>query len=79
VVETLNDFHNTVKTSWKPPTERILGHVFYSPPLSLNMGRDGYTEDWALVEVDREKVDWEAFRGNVINLGTLSYKGHVVY
>jgi len=49
---------------------RRLGHVVLSPPIGLNVGDEGYTEDWAVIEVDPSKVNKENFRGNFIDLGT---------
>ena len=29
-----------------------------------------FTEDWAAIEVYRNKINWNEFKGNVIYLGT---------
>ncbi|THU84862.1 hypothetical protein K435DRAFT_869850 [Dendrothele bispora CBS 962.96] len=34
-----------------------LGHVMLSPPINVNVYNEGYTEDWAVIEVDTSKVD----------------------
>jgi len=51
-------------------SQRTIGHVFYAPPISVGTGDKLFTEDWAFVELHREKFDWNVFRGNVIHLGT---------
>lgn len=39
-------------------------------PLGFDVGDKGFTEDWALVEVDRSKTDTTKFVSNVVGLGT---------
>jgi hypothetical protein len=70
LIETLNNFYSTVTKIWRPDSQRILGHVAYAPPISVGVGEKLYTEDWALVELYRKKIDWKIFKGNVIFLGT---------
>ncbi|KAK0468792.1 hypothetical protein IW261DRAFT_1612751 [Armillaria novae-zelandiae] len=48
----------------------VLGHVVLSPPISLGTGTQGYTEDYAIIEVDNDKIDRSTFQGNTIDLGT---------
>ncbi|TDL17861.1 hypothetical protein BD410DRAFT_534844 [Rickenella mellea] len=69
-IETLDGFHSNVTKNWTVESERIMGHVVHSPPLSVGTGPKRFTEDWALIELHGEKIDWEAFKGNVIDLGT---------
>ena len=52
------------------PQNRIIGHVVLSPPLVLNAGKDGFVQDFAVVEVDTTKIDATNFIGNAIDLGT---------
>ena len=69
-IATLNEFRREVTTRWSAEGQRVLGHVALSPPISVGAGPKHYTEDWALIELDREKIDWRVFKGNVIDLGT---------
>ncbi|KEP50435.1 hypothetical protein V565_080110 [Rhizoctonia solani 123E] len=55
---------------WKDPENRIIGHLLLSPPISFNVGNDGFTEDWAVVEIYPTMIDMTNFVGNVIDLGT---------
>ncbi|KAL5490711.1 hypothetical protein ACEPAI_5545 [Sanghuangporus weigelae] len=64
------EFHDNVTRFWSAESQRILGHVLYAPPISISTGDKRFTEDWALVELNRGKFDWNVFRGNVIHLGT---------
>ena len=38
-----------------------------------------FTEDWALIELDRDKIDWNSFKGNVIDLGTFRHISRVSF
>ncbi|KZT04526.1 uncharacterized protein LAESUDRAFT_715565 [Laetiporus sulphureus 93-53] len=71
-IEELNTFYQDISTHWAAPESRILGHVILSPPIKVGVGSsgEGYTEDWAVVEIDPSKVDASNFDGNAIDLGT---------
>jgi hypothetical protein len=69
-IETLEKFHAEVSKDWKKRENRVLGYVLLSPPIGLGVGKNGFTEDWAVIEVDDSKVDATNFVGNVIDLGT---------
>jgi hypothetical protein len=69
-IKTLNRFHDQVTKYWSEESQRVIGHIAYSPPITVGTGTKPYTEDWALIELDRTKIDWNNFRGNVIDLGT---------
>ena len=68
----LDTFYKDVSTHWSDPDSRLLGHVILSPTIKLGAGNssEGYTEDWAVIEIDSSKVDASNFTGNVIDLGT---------
>ncbi|KZT04518.1 uncharacterized protein LAESUDRAFT_298724 [Laetiporus sulphureus 93-53] len=61
-----------VSTHWATPESRVLGHVILSPPINVGIDSsgEGYTEDWAVIEIDASKVDASNFDGNAIDLGT---------
>ncbi|KAG8806641.1 hypothetical protein FRC17_004889, partial [Serendipita sp. 399] len=69
-IVTLEKFLADVSRDWKEQKDRVLGHVVLSPPLGLNVGEEGFTEDWAVIEIDKSKVDSTNFVGNVVDLGT---------
>ncbi|GBE84426.1 predicted protein [Sparassis crispa] len=72
-MEELNTFYQDVSTRWATPESRVLGHVILSPPINVGVGSssdEGYTEDWAVIEIDASKVDASNFNGNAIDLGT---------
>ena len=66
-IKELDKFHEKVK-EWSQPSERIIGHIARSPPITLNAGTEGFTEDYAVVELDSHKFK-KVFKGNVIDLG----------
>ena len=64
----VNEFQGNITRFWSEEDQRILGHVLYAPPISISGDRQ-FTEDWALIELDHRKFNWDTFRGNVIYLG----------
>ncbi|ETW74622.1 hypothetical protein HETIRDRAFT_332132 [Heterobasidion irregulare TC 32-1] len=69
-VKQLKLFLADLKRDWEDPKSRIIGHVVLSPPLIHSVGKDGFTQDIAIIEVDTTKIDATNFIGNVIDLGT---------
>jgi hypothetical protein len=67
VREVLKTFYQDVSENWATQESCILGQVILAPP--INNGK-GYTEDWAIIEVDSSKVNASNFNGNVLDLGT---------
>jgi hypothetical protein len=66
----LRTFLSDVSRDWKEKKDRVLGHVVLSPPIGFNVGEKGFTEDWAVVQVDKSKIDAANFIGNAVDLGT---------
>ncbi|KAH8111913.1 hypothetical protein DFH11DRAFT_556970 [Phellopilus nigrolimitatus] len=69
----LSAFYQYVSTQWAAPESRVLGHVVLSPPISVGSSSSsggGYTEDWAVIEIDGSKIDASNFNGNAIDLLT---------
>ncbi|TFY52100.1 hypothetical protein EVJ58_g10202 [Rhodofomes roseus] len=56
---------------WQDEGKRVIGHVVLSPPFTLNFGTDGYTEDWAVVEIHGTMISRLNFIGNAIDLGSV--------
>lgn len=69
MIEDINKFHNQITKHWTTLSQRIFGFVLYSPPISLATGPKQFAEDWALINLYRDKIDWSTFKGNVIYLG----------
>lgn len=70
-VGVLNEFLKDVTKNWANANQRVLGHIVCSPPLAHGVGVERYTEDYAVIELDRSKFDKSVFKGNVIDLGML--------
>lgn len=68
-IEELKTFHDEVKKDWTRIGHRVLGHIINSPPITLGAGAEGFTEDYAIIELDRAKLG-DAFKGNAISIGT---------
>ena len=64
----LEKFYGEVMAEWTDISKRNIGHVHYSPPLSVNHEHERYTEDWGTFEVDEAKFKAQ-FMGNVVDLG----------
>lgn len=60
-----------VGRDWKKESNRVIGHVVLSPPISVNFGKDGYTDDWAVVEILPTMISKINFVGNAIDLGSI--------
>jgi hypothetical protein len=59
-----------VEKGWENIDNRVLGHIRFTPSLELSSGPNKYTRDYALVEIDRSKIDAASFTGNAVDLGT---------
>jgi hypothetical protein len=66
----VNEFHGEITKHWSTPSQRVLGYVVHAPPISLATGPKQFAEDWALIDLNRDKIDWNTFKGNVVYLGT---------
>ncbi|KAH9849331.1 hypothetical protein C2E23DRAFT_387013 [Lenzites betulinus] len=55
--------------NWMSPADRIIGHVVLSPRLGFSVGPNKHTEDWAVIEIDRSRVDKTNFVANCVDLG----------
>ncbi|KAF8555076.1 hypothetical protein OG21DRAFT_956385 [Imleria badia] len=72
-IKELDAFYQDVLTNWATPESRVLGHVILSPSISVGVGgstieAEGYTEDWAIIEIDASKINTSNFDGNTIDL-----------
>ncbi|KAM5543708.1 hypothetical protein V8D89_002325 [Ganoderma adspersum] len=55
---------------WEKLEDRVIGHVVYAPPVTLGADPGGYTEDFALIEIDTSRFDASNVKINCIDLGT---------
>jgi hypothetical protein len=69
-LEALQNFEKEVQDKWSKPENRVLGFTLLSPPIVPRATPGGYTQDWAIIELDLDKFDADNFEGNAIDLGT---------
>lgn len=67
-IVTLEKFHKDLMAHWSDFAQRDIGHVHYSPPTSVDVEGERYTEDWGTFELNEEKFK-DQFKGNVVDLG----------
>ena len=80
----LEKLYKEMNASWGDIDRRTIGVLEYSPPISVDIDNERYTQDWATIRLDSTKIR-PNFKGNVIDLGafrltplsiTLSDKNH---
>ena len=64
----LEKFYDDVKTQWIDIWFRNIGHVHHSPPISIDVEGEQYTEDWGTFDLEEMKFKAQ-FKGNVVDLG----------
>ena len=69
-IEDLKVFLAEVSRAWKDQKDCILGEVILAPPIGLNVGKEGFTEDWAVIKINNFQINSTNFIGNAIDLGT---------
>jgi len=67
---TIDNFYKDVKKNWATAPSRVVGHVAFSPPFRLGAGttEEEYTQDSAIIKVDKKKIDRAEFKGNLLDL-----------
>ena len=64
----IEKFYDDVKTRWSDIELRNIGHVHYSPPISVDVEGEQYTEDWGTFDLEEAKFKAQ-FKDNVVDLG----------
>ena len=60
-----------VTRDWTDEEKRVIGHVTLSPPIGLDYGDDGFTDDWAVIQIYPSMIARLNFIGNAIDLGSV--------
>ncbi|KAH8115973.1 hypothetical protein DFH11DRAFT_1583254 [Phellopilus nigrolimitatus] len=68
-IEEANKLHNEVTKNLTTIEQRTIGHVLHSEKIEVSVEPHGYTKDWALIELVKGKIDWDAFQGNKVFVG----------
>ena len=78
-IEDINELHSEVTKRWTTPNQRVIGYVVHAPAIAVDDGPKHFTRDWALIDLYRDKIDWDTFQGNKVYVGVLpSYLGNIV-
>ena len=64
VNDLLKEVQDRVDTS-----KRVIGFVLHSEKIEISSGKQGFTKDWALIELYNEMFDWDTFQGNKVYVG----------
>ncbi|ETW81115.1 hypothetical protein HETIRDRAFT_320152, partial [Heterobasidion irregulare TC 32-1] len=79
-IEHVNKIHDKVTKHWTTPNQRVIGYVVYAPAIAVDDGPKHFTRDWALIDLYRDKIDWDTFQGNKVYIGTfLFYIGNTMH
>src|SRR5258707_5943978 len=65
-IAAVDAFHSNFTKHWSTVSD----HVVYAPPISVGTGPKQFTEDWALIELNRDRIDWNNAKCNVVYFGT---------
>ncbi|KAI0801514.1 hypothetical protein C8Q74DRAFT_1401040 [Fomes fomentarius] len=68
-IQLVNKLHDEVTKRHTIPDRRVIGFVLHSEKIEISVDPHGYTSDWALIELFKEKIDWPSFKGNKIYIG----------
>ena len=71
-IEEANVLHNEVTKHRTTPEQRVVGYVLHSAKIEVSVGPNKFTQDWALIELYDNKIDWPSFKGNKVYVGTSS-------
>ncbi|KAK6343608.1 hypothetical protein TWF730_011199 [Orbilia blumenaviensis] len=52
-----------------PLEQRVIGFVLHSEIIKVSAEPHGFTQDWALVQLYDDKIDWSTFQGNKVYVG----------
>jgi hypothetical protein len=61
-MEALDKFHDEVMKKWRRPSQRVLGHIVRSPPITPGTSTETFTEDYTIVELDNCYIQVRRFR-----------------
>ena len=67
--ETLEKFYDDTFKFWNAAQSRTIGFITLSPPIAFSVGDKKYTEDWAIGQLDANKINTDTFFPNILDLG----------
>ena len=76
-IQQLDRLHTHVTKFMATPNKRCIGHVLYADPVGVSSDEpDGFTVDWAVIQLSKDAFDWDDFSGNKIYIGTSPNLAH---
>ncbi|KAG7094922.1 hypothetical protein E1B28_005728 [Marasmius oreades] len=68
-IEEVKALHDEVINYHSKPDQRVVGFLLHSEKIEVSVKPHNFTNDWALIELYNEKIDWATFKGNKIYVG----------
>ncbi|KAG9012553.1 hypothetical protein FRB90_006610 [Tulasnella sp. 427] len=68
-IKEANALHDEVTKRRTTPDQRVIGFVLHSEQIKVSVEPHNFTQDWALIELYNEKIDWQSFKGNQVYVG----------
>lgn len=65
-IDKLKKLHDEVIKLRTHPDKRIIGFVLHAEPIVVSDKLNGFTRDWAFIQLYNEKIDWDTFPGNKV-------------
>ncbi|KAG6876994.1 hypothetical protein C0992_011143 [Termitomyces sp. T32_za158] len=65
----LRDLFNKIRMGWRETSNRVIGHVIHSPAITFGADPYGFTKDYAVIKIDKDRFR-KSFMGNVLHIGT---------
>lgn len=62
-IEDVKMLQNKVTKNHTTPKEHVIGFLLHSEKIEVSIDPGCYTNDWALIELYEEKIDWSMFKG----------------
>ena len=69
-IESLNNLHDEVTKHRADLDQCTIGYVLHAEPTVVSDGPNKFLCDWAFIQIDKVKIDWNTFTGNKVYVGT---------
>ncbi|KAG2075077.1 hypothetical protein BDR04DRAFT_77602 [Suillus decipiens] len=77
-INELRELYEQTKKDFGKPSQRVIGHIVWSPAITVGTAPHGFTKDICIIELDKARF-LPNFKGNVIDLGTEMEAGEFVH
>ncbi|KAH7887174.1 hypothetical protein F5I97DRAFT_1936658 [Phlebopus sp. FC_14] len=64
-----DEIHDRATKHWASPNQRVIGYVVHAPAIAVADGPKQFNQDWALINLYRDKIGWNTFQGNKVYVG----------